>query len=86
MNSKRFFQMALVLFIILGAIYFTNANVQTRSYYTKELKFNITEGQRMVIISKDYESIRITVRPTTAKIYDYKVPKGKKITGILREK
>lgn len=83
---KRYRIALMVLLIcLLGiAIY---AGVQKKEIRQQMYKFDLKAGDRIIIIdTKTYGIVRTTIRPMEARTFDYKVPEGKTLSGVLNLK
>jgi len=56
------------------------ALVQERTISSRQLKFDIPAGQRIIVVGA---GATVTIKPTTARIFDYKVPEGNSLSGVL---
>lgn len=70
-------------FLICSGLVF--AIVQMQNVSMKNYKFTLGAGDRIIVISGS-TSTNIRITPTTARIFDYTVPNGKVLNGILGEK
>lgn len=81
MKLNRLVIAACVISVFIAGIY---AGVQMQSKSSKQFKFDLSEGQRIVVIEKDADTY-IRIKPPEAKVFDYKVSSGKSMKGILVE-
>jgi len=73
--------------LILILLSFLRAGVQERNIPAKkQFKFDLNPGDRIVVIRKGYTKVYVRVTPIEFKDFDYKVPNGKKLSGILNLK
>ena len=79
---KKIF-MVLIAMVLAGIVY--AAVVQVQDKITKPYKFTLNPGDRIVVIDAG-STATITVKPTTGRVFDYKVPAGKSFSGVLTEK
>ena len=85
---KRFIAGVLVLliFVLAGLLLvrvITQADVQERDVNRKEYKFNLSPGDRIVVIKSGYDKVYVRVSPISFKDFDYKVTDGKTLKGVL---
>jgi hypothetical protein len=80
---KKIFFVAFIAMAVSGIVY--AAVVQIQDKITKPYRFTLNPGDRIVVINSG-ATATITVKPTTARIFDYKVPAGKSFSGVLIEK
>lgn len=61
------------------------AGVQVKSWYTKSYKFNISSGQRIIVVDENTTQVR--VYPKESRIFDSgRIKEGKRLSGVLTEK
>ena len=80
--KKFLVSVAIMIGFCLGILW---ANVQTKSEFQKYYKFEIKAGQRILVIDSG-ATTNIRISPSEARIFDYKVPEGKEMKGVLIEK
>lgn len=72
-----------ILMVLIIAIVIVSAAVQVRSWYTKQYKFDIKPGQRIIVVDENTTQVR--VYPKESRIFDTgRIKKGLK--GVLTEK
>lgn len=81
--SKKYFIISLVLWIVLASFYLMYAGVQVRSFYTKQFKFDVPPGQRLVVVDENHTQVR--VYPKESRIFDTGRLE-KRLVGVLTEK
>jgi hypothetical protein len=82
---KKLLMILIVINIILLAISHIHTGVQVRTQTITQYKFDVTAGQRILVIDKGAKTyIRIT--PSEARLFDLKVGEGKSLSGILIRK
>jgi hypothetical protein len=81
--KKHYIVIAILIIMVLAQ--FISSGVQTRTISTKQYKFDLKAGDRVIVLS-DYEKTYIRITPTTARVFDSKVPEGKTWSGVLSEK
>jgi len=61
------------------------ASVQIKTWYTKQYKFNITPGQRIIVVDENCTQVR--VYPKESRLFDSgRIKEGKRLSGVLTEK
>jgi len=85
MKLKNLLFVLIVGNIILLLISYVQTGVQMRTQTIKQYKFDLTEGQRILVI-ENIPNVRVTVSPKEARIFDDKVPVGKTWSGVLAER
>lgn len=84
---KKILCMVVLFLVLLGFSYFSRAGVQVRNVSVKQYRFDLKAGERIIIVDMNIEGgVRTRVTPTEARIFDYKIPEGKKLTGVLNLK
>jgi len=70
-----------IILILIGLI--LRAGVQERNISMKQFKFNIPSGSRIIVIEPPYTKTYIRITPPEARKFNYKVPEGKTLSGVL---
>jgi len=84
MNKFYRFIITVFLAIIIG-LAIVWAGVQVKTWYTKQYKFNITVGQRIIVVDENATQVR--VYPKESRIFDSgRIKEGKRLSGVLIEK
>lgn len=84
MNKFCRFLITIFLAILIG-LAMVYAGVTIKTWYTKQYKFNITTGQRIIVVDKNCTQVR--VYPKEARIFDSgRIKEGKRLSGVLIEK
>lgn len=86
MNKFLQFLITIVLAIIIG-LAIVWAGVVTKTFFNKTHKFDCPAGYRILVIdTRIATKVYTRILPTEARVFDYKVPEGKKVSGVLIEK
>lgn len=78
---KRWFTLFILTLAVLATWLW--AQVQVQNEYAKYFRIKATAGQRILIL--DSKAVA-TIRISSGRIFDYKVPDKKTISGMLIEK
>jgi hypothetical protein len=85
MKLKSILFVLVVLNLVVLSVSIIYTGVQMRTQTLKQYKFDLTAGQRILVI-ENIPNVRVTITPKEAKIFDDKVPAGKIWSGVLAEK
>lgn len=85
MNYKKFFYVSLIIWIVFIGYHIHSATVQERNVNLKEVRFTLTEGDKIYIFDKGAK-VRTYCDPPEKRKYYLKVAEGKIFTGVWKLK
>jgi len=83
---KRFFEIYFVISILLIIGLVVYAGVQKRTRTTTDFRFDLKAGDRIIVIDEEAEKSYVRVTPPEARSFNYTVPDGKVMSGILTQR
>jgi len=79
----------IVLVMLFAGLIYAGVTVKTEKQgvrvVRRQHKYELGPGDIVIVIRAGYTSRRLTVKPSTYKIFEYKVPAGKTYNGDLIE-